>query len=305
MILALRPSSEGASHDLSVLSLCCHARGDRLKEEALMSTGISSRRRYTSDEISSVYQEISGTTDIATLFWIGSAVEFAFHKDVDWLFFSQGLLHDPLLRVIISAEYHKKIAFGSAEQQGRVAGQIRRLHAAVEQQRGYAIPPEAYRDVLLMIIEMGERAYELIHGPISQQQRLDYFEMCRRLGQDMGIEEVPQNYEDYLQLRRASLEHHYHASEYADQLFQAYRAHFGPVRYALLTRLMALLCPPALQSLHSFHAGWLVPFLLRCYVLLRSKLTIRLLEVLLIPKRYRSRAHAINIWVKEPSRRPG
>ena len=85
--------------DLSVLSLSCHARGDRLKEEALMPTEISSRRRYTSDEISNVYQEISGTTDIATLFWIGSAIEFAFHKDVDWLFFSQGLLQDPLLRV--------------------------------------------------------------------------------------------------------------------------------------------------------------------------------------------------------------
>jgi hypothetical protein len=60
-----------------------------------MAAGISSRRRYTSAEISSVYQEISGTTDIATLFWIGSAVEFAFHKDVDWLLFSQGLLQDP------------------------------------------------------------------------------------------------------------------------------------------------------------------------------------------------------------------
>lgn len=55
-----------------------------------MPTGISSCRKYTSDEISSVYQEISGTTDIATLFWIGSGVEFAFHKDVDWLFFSRG-----------------------------------------------------------------------------------------------------------------------------------------------------------------------------------------------------------------------
>ncbi len=270
-----------------------------------MPTGISSRKRYTSDEISTVYQEISGTTDIATLFWIGSAVEFAFHQDVDWLFFGQGLLHDPLLRVIISAEYHKKIAFGSAEQQGRVARQIRRLHAALEQQRGYAIPPEAYRDVLLMIIEMGERAYELFHGPMSQQQRLEYFEMCRMLGQGMDIEEVPQNYEDYLQLRKASLAHHYRASEYADHLFQAYQAHFGPVRDALLIRLMALLCPPALQPLHSFQAGWLVPFLLRCYVRLRSKLSMRVLEVLLIPKRYRRRAHAINIWVKEPSRLPG
>ena len=140
---------------------------------------------------------------------------------------------------------------------------------------------------------------------MSQQQRLEYFEMCRTLGQGMGIEEVPQNYEDYLQLRRASLKHHYQASEYADQLFQAYQAHFGPVRYALLIRLMALLCPPALQPLHSFHAGWLVPFLLHCYMRLRSKLTMRLLEVLLIPKRYRRRAHAINIWVKEPSRLPG
>ena len=55
---------------------------------------ILSRKPYTSPEISNVFQEISGNSDLASLFWIGSAVEFAYHKDVDWLFFGKGILQD-------------------------------------------------------------------------------------------------------------------------------------------------------------------------------------------------------------------
>ncbi|TMD24800.1 MAG: DUF2236 domain-containing protein, partial [Chloroflexi bacterium] len=130
---------------------------------------ILSRKLYTSSEISNVFQEISGNSDLASLFWIGSAVEFAYHKDVDWLFFGKGILQDPLLRVIISAQYQKKFAFGPPEVQQRVARQIRHFHTPLEQKRGFVIPPEAYLDVLMMIIDMGERTYELMHGPMSRE----------------------------------------------------------------------------------------------------------------------------------------
>jgi len=62
---------------------------------------ILSRKPYTSSEISNVFQEISGNSDLASLFWIGSAVEFAYHKDVDWLFFGKGILQDPILRITL------------------------------------------------------------------------------------------------------------------------------------------------------------------------------------------------------------
>lgn len=261
-----------------------------------MQKRIPAKPAYTSAQISNVFQEISGNSDLATLFWIGSAVEFAFHKDVDWLFFGKGILQDPFLRVIVSAQYQKKFAFGSEQEQRHVAWQIRHFHTPLEQKRGYVIPKEAYLDVLMMIIEMGERAYEVIHGPMSDQQRLEYFEVCQRMGHWMDIPDIPHCYEEYQRVRKASLQHNYCPSEHAEQLFQSYRAHFGPVRYYIVERIMALLSPPCLRQFHHFPVGRFFPLFLKFYKLVRCKYTITLLETLLIPKRYRRQAHAINIW---------
>src|SRR5437588_7334925 len=164
-----------------IISLICYT-GDTLRRriQKMMQERAIARQGYTLPEITNVLQEISGNSDLATLFWVGSAVEFAFHKDVDWLFFGKGILKDPFLRVILSAQYFKKFAFGSPEQQQRTASQIRHFHTSLEHKRGYDIPPEAYRDVLMMIIEMGERAYEQIHGSMSYVQQLEYFEECQK-----------------------------------------------------------------------------------------------------------------------------
>ncbi len=261
---------------------------------------VGSKSPYTSSEITSVFQEISGNTDLATLLWLGSAAEFAFHKDVDWLFFGKGILRDAIARALISAQYQKLFAFGSPEQQRQVAQRVRSIHTALERKRGYAIPPEAYRDVLLMLIAMGERSYELLHGPMSAEQREQYFEECKKLGDGMGIADLPQTYEEYLCAREESLCHHYHPSAYSERLFQAYRALFGPLRYALVQRLMALLSPPQIAALHHFQAGWLVPLALRLYRRARNKQLIALLEIILIPHRYRQQAHALNAWAVTP-----
>ena len=119
---------------------------------------------------------------------------------------------------------YKKFAFGSPEVQQRVAQQIRNFHTPLEQKRGFVIPAEAYRDVLMMIIDMGERTYELFHGPLSPEQRLEYFEMCRTMGQWMDIPNIPQSYEEYLYVREESLQRDYRPSEYAEKLFQSYRS---------------------------------------------------------------------------------
>ncbi len=255
-----------------------------------------SRKLYTTSEINNVFQEISGNTDLASLFWIGSAVEFAYHKDVEWLFFGKGILRDPILRVIISAQYQKKFAFGSPEVQQRVAQQIRNFHTPLEQKRGFVIPAEAYRDVLMMIIDMGERTYELFHGPLSPEQRLEYFEMCRTMGQWMEIPNIPQSYKEYLYVREESLQRNYRPSEHAEKLFQSYRYHFGPLRYYIVERIMALLSPAPLKPFHHFQTGRFFPLALKLYRRVRSKYTITLLERILIPKRYRRQAHAINVW---------
>ena len=123
---------------------------------------ILSRKPYSSSEISNVFQEISGNSDLASLFWIGSAVEFAYHKDVDWLFSGKGILQDCILRIV--------------------------------------------------------------------------------------------------------------------------------------ERIMALLSPVSLKPFHQFKTGRFFPLALKLYRRVRGKFTITLLETILIPKRYRRQAHAINVW---------
>ena len=63
-----------------------------------------------------------------------------------------------------------------------------------------------------------------------------------------------------------------------------------------IERIMALLSPAPLKPFHHFQTGRFFPLALKLYRRVRSKYTITLLERILIPKRYRRQAHAINVW---------
>src|SRR3954468_11888528 len=121
----------------------------------------------------SIVRRIWGDADTILLAFAGSAAEFALNRAVDWLFYTGKLPADPLGRLFSTARFAQDIAFADEATARRALDRIRAAHEAVERERGRAIPAWAYRDVLYMLIDDSERAFELLRRPLTDAERAD------------------------------------------------------------------------------------------------------------------------------------
>src|SRR3954468_14962577 len=119
----------------------------------------------------SIVRRIWGDADTILFVFAGSAAEFALNRAVDWLFYTGKLPADPLGRLFSTCRFAQDIAFADEAKARRSIGRIRAAHEAVERGRGRPIPAWAYRDVLYMIIDYSERAFELLHRPLTGAER--------------------------------------------------------------------------------------------------------------------------------------
>src|SRR5690348_1100680 len=113
-------------------------------------------------EKNSVVREIWGKSDTVLFIFAGAAAEFALNKAVDWLYFTGKLPADPIGRLFSTVRYARSIVFSSMDDAHKAIDTIRRIHTAVEENRGSHIPDWAYRDVLFMLIHYSIASYELL-----------------------------------------------------------------------------------------------------------------------------------------------
>lgn len=220
-----------------------------------------SSHRFTSPAI----QRIWGSPDAILLFFAGGAAEFAAIKAVDWLFFTNRLPAAPIERFFETVHFAQRVFFGTPSQADATIASITRIHRHVEDQRGMPIPEWAYRDVLFLLIDYGERAHTIIYGPMSSDERLAHFEAILALGQAMELRDLPATYAAYQAQRHQQLLEDYAASALTDQLFARYRAALGAWRYWLLRLIQASLLPDELRPVLGLRASWLIDGLLKCY----------------------------------------
>ena len=196
-----------------------------------------------------VTREIWGDGDALLLIFGGAAAEFAVSRAVDWLFFTGALPRDPIGRLFRTARYAQEIAFAEPAGALRALEQIQRVHAAVERSRGYSIPSWAHRAVLYMLIDYSERAASLLAGPLepTAQQAL-YADFCR-IGEGLGILELPPDYAAWRTDRTRRLREDVAWAPATAALYESYRRHLGPWRYGLLRRLQAVLVPAMVRQL--------------------------------------------------------
>lgn len=142
----------------------------------------------------SVVRRIWGKADTVLFIFAGAAAEFALNKAVDWLYFTGRLPADPLGRLFSTVEYARQIVFAERRAAERAIDTIAHIHAAVEAKRGQPIPAWAYRDVLFMLIDYSIRAFEALERPLGAAERAEVFDVFRRVGQRMGIPELPATY---------------------------------------------------------------------------------------------------------------
>lgn len=232
-------------------------------------------------------QRIWGSPDAILLIFAGGAAEFSAIKAVDWLFFTNALPSDPIGRFFETVAYAQHVFFSAHTEATTALTKINRIHGAVENARKAAIPDWAYRDVLYILIDYGERAHTIVYGPMSATDCEAHFNTLITLGHAMHLTELPTTYEEYKAQRHQQLLDDYAHSALTERLNAAYRQALGPVRYWLLQLLQGCLLPVELQPVTGLRPHPIIAALLRLYRYLPgggNKL--RWLQPLLLPPPY-------------------
>ena len=234
----------------------------------------------------SIVRRIWADGDMVLLVFAGSAAEFALNRAVDWLFFTGKLPGDPIGRLFATAGYAQHIVFADAATAARTLQGINAAHSAVERRRGARIPDWAHRDVLYMLIDYSERAHALLARPLTDGERIELYDVFRRVGVGLGIPELPDSYAAWKVDRDRHLRRDLVASEGTHALYAQYRRHLGPWRHRLLLRLQAILAPAHVHALLQLKPSpWLRP-LVRLYPVC-ARLGLRpLIQRLLVPSTY-------------------
>ncbi len=245
--------------------------------------------------VCSIAQRIWQSPDAIMLFFAGGAAEFAAIKAVDWLFFTGALPDDPVGRFFETVRFAQRAFYSDPEQAIKTMAMINQIHRQVEADRGYAIPQWAYRDVLFIILDYGERAYKVVYGELSEAERLDYFAAVLAIGQAMQLSDLPTTYAEYQVQRHRQLLDDYAHTPLTDELFARYRVALGPWRYWLLRRVQACLVPEEVRTVLALKPEWLTTLLLRVYHHLPgggNKL--RWLHGVLLPQAYANQLRALS-----------
>jgi len=235
---------------------------------------------------SSIVRTIWGDPDLVLLIFAGSAAEFALNRAVDWLFFTGEIPRDPIGRLFSTVRYAQEIVFVDEETARRTLDRINAQHSFVEQQRATLIPDWAYRDVLYMLIDYSERAYELLYRSLSRDQKRDLFAVFLRIGEALHVSELPRTYEEWRVDRHRHLVRDLSYSKHTSMLYDAYRRHLGVWRYYLLLEVQALLVPAEVRRLLRLNSSQLISGAVQTYRILRGSTLRSLAHTLLIPPRY-------------------
>ncbi|MCA8830734.1 oxygenase MpaB family protein [Hymenobacter pini] len=243
----------------------------------------------------SVVRRIWGKADTVLFIFAGAAAEFAVNKAVDWLYFTGRLPADPLARLFSTVEYARRIVFANRAGAEQAIDTITAIHSAVEAKRGQQIPAWAYRDVLYMLVDYSIRAFELLERPLTEAERAEVFAVFGRVGQRMGIPDLPATYAAWLTDREQHLAQNILHSAFTTDLYHQYRRHLGPVRYQLLLQGQRLVVPPQVRELLRLHGpAWLRPVV----PLYRATCHLRLSQWVknsLLPLDYRAQIAALDI----------
>jgi uncharacterized protein (DUF2236 family) len=242
----------------------------------------------------SIVRRIWGDADVILLVFAGSSAEFALNKAVDWLFYTGKLPADPIGRLFSTVRYAQEIVFAPEQRAHQAVNRMGAIHGHLEQQRGYAIPDWAYRDVLYMLIDYSERAFTLLHRPLLLDEQTELFTVFQAVGAGMGVRDLPTTYADWQLDRQRHLDQDLERSEYTNQLFQRYREQLGSWRYNLLLQSQALLVPSQVREALDLPQKPILAQTIGLYRLLNGLGLRSLVQRVLLPTEYLAQVRALD-----------
>lgn len=247
-------------------------------------------------EPNSIVRRIWGDSDVVLLIFAGGAAEFALNRAVDWLFFTGKLPADPIGRFFSTVGYAQEIVFAEQSQARRTLARINAVHGAVERRRQDNIPQWAHRDVLYLLIDYSERAFELAHRPLTPAERAELYDVFYRVGLALHIENLPPDYASWRIDRQRHLDADLVYSDHTAALYAAYRRDLSWWRYVLLLQIQALLVPDTVHRLlHLPKFVWLRPLVALYPFFARMKLHSLYQRALIPPQHFEAaqKLHAL------------
>lgn len=242
----------------------------------------------------SIVRKIWGKGDTILFIFAGAAAEFALNKAVDWLYFTGKLPKDPLGRLFSTVGYARQIVFATTEAANKTIDTIRQIHNAVESARGAAIPDWAYRDVLFMLIHYSIASYELFERKLSLAEKEEVYNVFYRVGNRMGLKELPLSYAEWLPVRETHLVADLKQSEYTADLFRQYKKHLGALRFRILIEGQKLIVPDRVKELLQFNDFSLLAAFITLYKISRLMKLDRMLKAILLPSDYQAQIMALD-----------
>ena len=234
-------------------------------------------------EKDSVVRKIWGKSDTVLFIFAGSSAEFALNKAADWLYFTGKLPSDPIGRLFSTVRYARMIIFAPLDEAHKAIDTLKQIHATLEQSRSFSIPDWAYRDVLFMLIHYSIASYQLLEKKLSDEEKEEVFNVFYRVGERMGLKELPTTYKEWLPARELHLMADLQKSEYTVDLFRQYKKHLGAMRFKVLIEGQKLVVPDRVKELLDFSEFSLLSPVLPVYKISRLMKMDWVLKSILIP----------------------
>jgi hypothetical protein len=247
-------------------------------------------------EEQSIVRKIWGKSDTILFIFAGAAAEFALNKAVDWLYFTGKLPSDPLGRLFSTVRYARMIVFSSLNDANKAIDTMRKIHTAVEENRGAVIPDWAYRDVLFMLIHYSIAAYELLEEKLTEAEKEEVYNVFFRVGDRMGLKDLPKTYIEWLPVREAHLVADLQRSKYTADLFIQYKKHLGTIRFKVLIEGQKLVCPNRVKELLLFSDFSLLTLVVPLYKVSRLMKMDWLLKDILLPSDYKAQINELDFY---------
>jgi hypothetical protein len=238
-------------------------------------------------EKKSIVRKIWGKSDTVLFIFAGSAAEFAVNKAVDWLYFTGKLPSDPLGRLFSTVGYARSIVFAEYEEALHTIDSIYSIHKGVEKKRGMTIPDWAYRDVLFMLIHYSIASFEVLERKLSGEEKEEVFDVFHRLGKRMDLNDLPENYGDWLLVREHDLENDIENSNYTIDLYKQYKKHLGSFRYNILIEGQIMVIPEKVRQLLNFRRFSFLRPALPIYKLFRTLKLDGIVKTMILPSKYK------------------
>ena len=146
-----------------------------------------------------------------------------------------------------------------------------------------------------MLIDYSIRSFEVLERKLTEEEKVEVFDVFYRVGLRMGISGLPQGYSGWLNMRNEHLKENLINSKFSKDLYKQYRKHLGWLRFQLLIQAQVLVVPNKVNKLLNLGS---IPYLkpvIKLYKIVRFFHLETILKNLILPRDYKTQIKDLDV----------